>query len=274
MKTDLNNLRRYGVELEFVSNHDRYEMARLIEEATGQHITIAGYSDKSNKWRLKSDSSVSGRGMYGMELVTPILHGESDMELLKSIVAVCEANGSVNRTCGMHVHVDITNAEATPLKKLMKFFAKYENAIGGVLSESRRGSYNGYCRDHFQGTENLVGIFKNLNGKEVRNLIGHRFFSQRGKWNFQNYWRHGTVENRAHQGTLNVAKVENWVRLTQAIVACAFESRGQVAHADDTTSTYTTKDMLDDLRGKKYITLPVKKFYMNRYKELNNAVCR
>ena len=96
MKTDLNNLRRYGVELEFVSNFDRYEMARLIEEATGQRITVAGYSDKSNKWRLKSDSSVSGRGMYGMELVTPILKGEADMDLLKRIVAVCDQHGKVS----------------------------------------------------------------------------------------------------------------------------------------------------------------------------------
>ena len=271
---NLDNLRNFGVELEFAGNCDMYEMARRIQDATGTEIHVRSYSDKSNLWRLKSDSSVSGRGGYGMELVTPILKGEADMQRLIEVVKVCEANGSVNRTCGMHVHVDITNADALPLRKLMKFFAKYEKAIGGLLSDSRRGDNNGYCRDHFRQGQELLPIFKHLNKNSVRGLIGSRHFSSRGKWNFQNYWRQGTVENRAHQGTLNPEKVENWVRLTQGFVACAFDYRGTTIREEDTTETYTTKNMLDDMRAKNVITLPVKKFYMRRFKELNNAVCR
>lgn len=274
---NLDNLRNFGVELEFAGNCDMYEMARRIEDATGTRVHVRSYSDKSNLWRLKSDSSVSGRGGYGMELVTPILKGEADMQKLIDVVKVCEANGSVNRTCGMHVHVDITNADALPLRKLMKFFAKYEQAIGGLLSESRRGSNNGYCRDSFTSEQDLMGVFGRLNksgARGVRHLLNNAAFSGRGKWNFQNYWRQGTVENRAHQGTLNPEKVENWVRLTQGFVACAFDFRGATIRQGDTTATYTTKNMLDDMRAKNVITLPVKKFYMRRFKELNNAVCR
>jgi hypothetical protein len=62
--------------------------------------------------------------------------------------------------------------------------------------------------------------------------------------------------------------------MTQAFVEAAFEHRGVVAREEDTVQTYTTKNMLDDLRGKGVITLPVKKFYMRRYKELNNEICR
>ena len=271
---NLDNMRRFGVEVEFVSEHDIYEMARLIEARTGQQITVAGYSNKQNKWRLKSDSSVRGRGAYGMELVTPILKGELDMEKLLNILDVCNEFGTVNRTCGVHVHIDITDADVLPLRKLQKFFAKYEHAINGLLSESRRGNMNGYCRNHFDGHEKLYDVFGSINRKNKRNLISRGVFSNRGKWNFQNYWEHGTVENRSHQGTLNREKVENWVRLTQAFVEAAFEHRGVVARADDTVQTYTTKNMLDDLRGKGVITLPVKKFYMRRYKELNNEICR
>ena len=92
--------------------------------------------------------------------------------------------------------------------------------------------------------------------------------------NFQNYWNHGTIENKSPQGTLNRDKIDNWVRLTQAFVEAAFNFKGVVARQDDTVRTYTTKNMLDDLRGKGVITLPVKKFYMRRYKELNNEICR
>ena len=271
---NLDNMRRFGVEVEFVSELDLREMAAMIERNTGQQITVTGYGDKQNKWRLKRDSSVRGRGANGMELVTPILKGEADLQKLLSILDVCNRYGTVNRTCGVHVHIDITNADVLPLRKLQKFFAKYEHAINGLLSESRRGSMNGYCRDHFEGHEKLYDIFGRINRKNKRKLISTGEFSSRGKWNFQNYWEHGTVENRSHQGTLSRTKVENWVRLTQAFVEAAFEHRGVVAREDDTVQTYTTKNMLDDLRGKGVITLPLKKFYMKRYKELNNEICR
>jgi hypothetical protein len=271
---NLDNLRNFGVELEFAGNCDMHEMARKIHSVTGTTIHVRGYSDKSNLWRLKSDASVSGRGGYGMELVTPILKGEADMQTLIAVVKVCEANGTVNRTCGMHVHVDITNAADMPLRKLMKFFAKYENAIGGLLSESRRGGNNRYCADHFNGTENLWDYFTKLNSTSKNDLLSRSRFSTRGKWNFQNYWRQGTVENRAHQGTISPEKVENWVRLTQGFVETAFAFRGTTVHREDDTRTYTTKNMLDEMRKKNVITLAVKKFYMRRFKELNNAVCR
>jgi hypothetical protein len=268
----LNELRRYGVEIEFIGNVDRYELANIIERETGQEITVTYYSDKSNKWRLKNDGSIRNRGGYGMELVTPILHGEDDLNLLLRIINVCEQHGSINRSCGVHIHIDITDCGTRPLRKLMKFFAKYEYAINGLLSESRRGNNNNYCRDHFDNRLNLWDYFTELNKKDKSDLITRGAFSNRGKWNFQNYWQHGTVENRAHQGTLNAAKVENWLRLTQAFVEYAFEKRGTTVHRNDTTRTYETKNMLDDLRNKKLITLQTKKFYMKRYKELNNAI--
>jgi len=274
---NLDNLRRYGVELEFLADRSMYDMAALIYDETGVEITVTNYSNKSNLWRLKPDGSVSPRGndyAHGMELVTPILSGEEDMQKLKAVVAVCEKHGTVNRTTGMHVHIDITDADTTPLRKLQKFFAKYEKGINGLISESRRGRQNRYCADHFGGAENLWDFFTDLNKLNKDRLLGRGAFAGRGKWNFQNYWRHGSVENRAHQGTLNPEKVENWVRLTQGFVACAFDFRGVTVHRDDVTSTYTTKNLLDELRKKKVISLEVKKFYMKRNKELNNAICR
>ena len=45
---NLDNLRRYGVELEFASEYDMYETARLIQARTGVEIHVRSYSDKSN----------------------------------------------------------------------------------------------------------------------------------------------------------------------------------------------------------------------------------
>ena len=267
ISNNLNDLRRYGVELELVSDLTMDQMINKIYNRTGVRVARATYSDKTNRWRMKPDCSVRGRN--GMELVTPILHGEADMDTLKSVVAVLEEFGEVNRSCGMHVHVDITGAEATPLKKLMKFFAKYEKAIGNLISESRRGSRNHYCADHFYGYEYLNAEFEALNGKTVSQLLSRSKFAGRNKWNFMNYSRHGSVENRAHQGTLNQNKVEHWVRLTQSIVEVAFKCRGQVSHVGDTLSTYGTDHMLNQLKTKGAISSQTKSFYKTRLQELN-----
>ena len=271
---NLDEGRRYGVELEFICTMSKANLARKIYAQTGQDILCTHYSDKTNRWKLKDDNSVSGRGeyRYGMEFVTPILKGENDMMKLRSIVDCIEQYGIVNRTCGMHVHIDITGEQELPLRKLMKFFAKYENAINKLLPLSRRGANNNYCRDSFSGETDLGLVYKKLNNLDVRRLLNCRWFVGRGKWNFQNYWRHGSVENRAHSGTLSATKVDHWVRLTQAMINVAIDNRGETIRKDDVTTTYTTKQFLDNLYKKKGIDRATKRYYTRRYEELNNAI--
>jgi len=271
---NLDDMRRYGVELEFVCKMNKQALARLIYAQTGQDILCTYYSDKTNRWKIKDDTSVRADGeyRYGMELVTPILRGESDMIKLRSIVDCIEQYGKVNRSCGMHVHVDITGEQELPLRKLMKFFAKYEHSINNLLPISRRGANNGYCRDSFNCAMSLGMIYKELNGMGLRRLLNSNYFGGRGKWNFRNYWQHGSVENRAHSGTLSATKVDYWVRLTQGMVCVAIDNRGETIRDLDNTNTYTTKQFLDNLYKKKGIDRATKKYYAKRYEELNNAV--
>ena len=269
---NLDNARRYGVEVEFICSMSKENLARRIYAETGQDILCTYYSDKTNRWRLKSDQSIRTESgyTYAMELVTPILKGEDDMQKLRAILDVCDVYGKVNRSCGVHVHIDITDEQELPLRRIMKFFAKYEKSIGKLLPESRRGDNNGYCRDSFNNGTSLTQVYRYLNGKGIRALLGSRYFSGRGKWNFQNYWRQGTVENRAHSGTLSAWKVDNWVRLTQGIIHVAINSRGETIRQGDTTETYTVKALLDNLYKKKGIGRSVKKFYIKRFKDLND----
>lgn len=270
--TNLNTtLRTYGVELEFTSSISIYEMARLITVEVlapmGMDCSVASYTDKSNTWRLKPDCSI--RGMNGMELVTPILRGEQDMVTLKKVVAICEQYGSVNRTCGMHVHIGIADASKNNLRSLLYFLAKYEHAINGIISPSRRGSSNRYCSDSFPYEANLWGVYNGFKMTNTHTLLGTGYFGGRGKWNFRNFWQHGTFENRAHQGTLDVEKIENWVRFTQAIVERAFKKRAVTTREHDTTTTYGTEYLLKDLRNGKFISNVTAKFYKQRSIDLN-----
>ncbi len=269
--TNLDNGRRYGIEVEFICSISKENLARKIYAATGQDILCTYYSNKTNRWRLKDDTSIRTERGYGhaMELVTPILKGENDMQKMRDILDVCDIYGKVNRSTGVHVHIDITGEQELPLRRCMKFLAKYEKAINYLLPESRRGSNNGYCRDSFSFDTDLVEVYKQLNGKTIRRLLNDRYFSGRGKWNFQNYWGQGTIENRAHSGTLSAWKVDNWVRLTMGIIEVAINSRGETIREGDTTQTYTVKTFLDNLYKKKGIDRATKKFYVKRFKEIN-----
>lgn len=264
-------MRKFGVELEFISRISREQMIGEIYDYTGVRVITASYYDKdTTKWRLKNDGSISARGTYryGMELVTPILKDETDLDTLARVIHVLDMFGKVNVSCGMHVHTDITDAEQQPLKKLMKYFAKYEHGMNQLIANSRRGASNCYCKDHFRNETKLYDIFGKLNAYSKKGLIDKSYFNIRGKWNFQNYWRHGSVENRAHQGTLNAEKVCNWVRLTQAIVESAFDFRGTIIKKDDTTKTYDAKDMLTDLVTKGLLSNRLKAYYLTRRDEL------
>ena len=261
-------MRNFGVEIEFISKRSIHSMARYIEQETGKIITVAGYYDKANKWRLKTDSSIHGEGSYRhcMEFVTPILRDEQDLETLCKIVEVMERDSKVNRSCGVHVHTDITECGAKPMRKLMKFLAKYEKAINKVLPKSRRGNENSYCRDSFVSDRRLWDQFAVFDNKKSTYALTQLF--GRGKWNFQNYVQHGTFENRCHGGTLNTEKIRNWVLLNQAIVQSCFDKPATRVFQNDIVSTYTMKDMLSELVRKGYIDNRMKSYYLNREEDL------
>lgn len=289
---NLNNLKRFGVEVEFLASLNASEVIRAIKaeykSQTGMTLRLlkASYSDKSNEWRIKPDVSVGGSGLYGHELVTPILEGEDDLAKLLKVVAIIKTiGGTTNKSCGIHVHVDLgrvngsgnarTSINRKQMKMLMKMIAKFEGAMNTLIPASRRGRAR-WCQDAFEAGTPLSAIWDTLKIERLTNtqdLIDS--FSSRAsgnkymKWSFAPYWRHKTVECRAHSGSLDVAKIENWVRLIQAIVDYAIESR-YILFADGATNkTYTHKDLLRSLLQRGSIDAATSRFYHKRFKTLN-----
>ena len=264
-------MRKYGVEVEFISRISRPALCRKIKDETGINVIEAGYSDRdTSSWRLKTDSSLSHGGL---ELVTPILNDMDDLQKLKSVIKVIADNGRINASCGLHVHTDARNTETKQVKKLIKYISKYELALNKLVSSSRRGESR-WCKDNFTrlrySDETPTKFFKRLNTKNTRQLLeiadgGDRYV----KWNFRNYMQHGSVENRMHQGSLNADKIEQWVLLNQAIVNCAFDKRGTRVLTTQDWNTYKLKDMLTELVGRGYLSLAQKSYFLTRADELN-----
>ena len=139
-------MRKFGVEIEFLSRLSRREICNKIRNEVGVDVISACYSDTdTTKWRMKYDTSLSDGGL---ELVTPILESEEDLETLKKVIKVLDANGRVNKTCGIHVHTDARNTDTKQVRKLMKYIAKWELAMNKLVSKSRRGRSQ-WCADNY-----------------------------------------------------------------------------------------------------------------------------
>ena len=286
---NLDNLNRYGVEIEFLHPMSSAELVNhLTFSNRSSHlprISEACYTDRSDTWRIKPDCSVrrtGGQGlrMQGHELVSPILRGEADLETLLGFVDAIEASGGVvNRTCGLHVHVDMNNMPEKRLVNLFKLAAKYQGAIDSLLPRSRRGDSNGYCQNSYSTNESLNNVFKRLRMsltqgnmcETVDDLMEVHGRDRNLKWNFQSYWRHGTVEMRAHSGTLNRNKVEHWVRLVQGMVHFAATSSSVKTGESTTTTSYDASHLLRQLIARKSIPAATSRFYRKRHKQLNPA---
>ena len=291
-----NTERTFGVELELIlpEGMNPRELVRKLNDqfrnvtplywygriAARQQVDFvrASYSNKDNLWRVKPDCSIQGRGRQGVEVVTPILKGESDLATLKAVIAYLDHIGcTVNRSTGMHCHIDISDFNSHDLCRFMTLLAKYENAINAFLPNSRKGHNNSYCRNSFFGNESLTEIYKDLEGRAIRgsrDILNFNQFYGRGKWNFQNFLQHGTFENRAHSGTVNADKVEHWVRLTMGLISKAANDRiVPIANGATTShSQYDSKSLLNCLARNGHISSQTKRFMNKRAKEISNAV--
>jgi stress-induced morphogen len=201
--------RKFGAELE-MTGISKEQAVRALR-SVNINVRDESYNHQTRDyWKIVPDGSVSG----GFEVVSPILEGEAGLEQLRIVAtALDDAGGTVNRTCGYHVHFDAADLSVEHVRAIVTRYAKHENEIDAFMPASRRGSANTYCKSVASLTRNS----RFLNAADMRALVaaqGDRYF----KVNLQSYYRHGTVEFRQHSGTLNAAKAVNWVRFLNAFI--------------------------------------------------------
>lgn len=246
----------FGVELEFIANPHKYEdFCRAMRESLGDQrfVDLMVYGHSSTvKWVLGYDSSVrdtSARSSKrGYELTSPILkfNDESKEELQKVLQIISTVfEGTVNKTCGTHIHVGnfahIENTGAFRQKafQFQKNYGAFEARVfDRLVSPSRKGNSNHYC--------------KSCN----TSMISDRYY----KINAQNLFGFGTLENRQHQGTLELKKIWSWMELNGRYMAMYFNNP---SYFDDTLLS------LEDFMTKIHLSEEAQQFFLAREAELN-----
>ena len=204
----------FGVEIECIN-----VISSLLQEkvtAKGVNIQSERYNhiDHKTHYKIVSDASICGSNP--VEVVSPILEGKSGLESLKIVCdTLNEIGASVNRSCGVHVHLDAKNMTIKHWRNLYINYARLENIIDSFMPQSRRANNNGYCRSIALTPRLEATILHCDNSEQIRSFFASRYY----KVNIESLRRHGTVEFRQHGGSIDFEKISMWVSFLQKLLA-------------------------------------------------------
>jgi hypothetical protein len=184
--------RKFGVELETSESPDYEDWAEY------------------GGWGAVTDGSTSG-----MEFVSPPMHGNDGYD---SVIEMCrriKSNGcSIDSDCGYHVHLDLSDTDKGQRKAIALAYHYTRNVWAKFVDESRRDT--NYARFNVNSEANGYGgraptvywdrdsIVKGDDKPDV---------DTRYVWvNWASYNKHGTVEVRSHEATIDGRAVINWAR--------------------------------------------------------------
>lgn len=259
----------FGIEIECLFP------VRLTQAHIAQALSTAGIPtevemynhSRRGHWKIVTDGSLSpNSGTSAYEVVSPVLTGATGLEQIAKVCTTLNGLGAiVNRSCGFHVHVGVSNDldNVHFFRRLVRLYKQHMPLIEQVLAPSRRQAANHYCRDFRHHTEaalencrTAADVMNLVNGSEPR---GDRYY----KLNLNAYFRHRTVEFRQHQGTLDAQKATMWTRFCLKLVAAAAK-----------TTTLVTSDNLTGLLEQIEASEDERSFFLARqahFQQLENA---
>lgn len=207
---------KFGIEIEFFGVNYKTVVTSLQEQ--GIDVAFKGYTHEvTTGWKLVTDGSVTtvGTGLgKGLELVSPILYGDEGLDELQVVLNTLKRIGAkTNRTCGIHVHHDISDYEVSNVKYLYNLYTTYQSGVNSIVGVSRRTSAdNKYCRGI------LLRAISKVNQVTTMEEFASILFDRYRVLNIRSYVKYGTVEFRQHQSSLNFDEVEAWIILTDLMV--------------------------------------------------------
>ncbi len=161
-----------GIEIEYYPTERTVFQTKLVENVGDGSLDDGGREIRKVTWRSKAGRLA---GLLALNL-----------------------KGRVNKTCGLHVHVDARHLGQNGLldavdtyERLIRFYPYLKS----LCPRSRRA--NRYCR-----------WISNRNGCNRYAAI-----------NFESFEKHGTIEFRCQGGSIDLVKIETWALLCQWLIS-------------------------------------------------------
>ncbi|MDL2294319.1 amidoligase family protein [Ruminococcaceae bacterium OttesenSCG-928-D13] len=235
---------KFGIEIEF-TGITRQQAAAAAAEVLGGTVTHEGgymgiwqvIAPDRRVWKFVYDGSIApqrkqgGRKLtaaddYRVEMVSPVLTYERDMETLQNLVrALRKAGGFVNSTAGIHIHLDGAKHTPKSIRNFVNIIASKNDLFYKALQI--KPDRMRYCKkmDEF--------LVKKMNERRPRTLeqIRSIWYEGYGGYTTQHYHDsryhflnlhsfftgHHTVELRGFNSTLHAGLVRSYVVLALAL---------------------------------------------------------
>lgn len=202
------NFTRIGVEIEFFGNiRKRNAFCEAMKKLVGENqleVTDRYYHNDGQQWVLGRDGSLRRspnmcRLTQGFELTSPILmlNNEQDIEMLEKVIELIktEFEGTVNKTCGLHIHLSVPYMHPSyDLKKYLAHAYKVNEPICFDKVVERHRVNSRWARSC--SPEDTVSRYRKLN-------LCHM--------NANDEQLH--LEFRQLEGTLDFGKIYAWIKL-------------------------------------------------------------
>lgn len=214
-------------------------------------------------WKIMSDASIETRKKekgrlvsadksYSVELVTPILEYDEDIETLQELIRQLRHAGAVSESklqCGIHIHIGAKDHTPNSLKNLVNLTASKEDLIYKSLEIDP--SRMRYCK---KVNENLI---KTINKKKPKTLteLADIWYSEYGAesrsrhyhssryhgLNLHSTFTKGTIEFRLFNGTMHAGKIRSYIVFCLAVSHQALSQKSASAkrtHTDNEKYTF------------------------------------
>lgn len=235
---------KFGIEIEF-TGITREKAASIVAEHTDGRVAYAGGSygtyhailPDGRTFKFVSDASIhpqrkengvivaAGRD-YSVELVSPILTYENDIEMLQEIVRKLRKAGAfVTDTCGIHIHLDGSKHTVRSIRNFVNIIASKNDLLYKALQikESRMN----YCKAL---DERLVRKFNSRKPRtmaQIADLWYEGYYESRSthyhdsRYHFLNlhsfFQGHHTIELRGFNSVLHAGKIRAYIVLALAL---------------------------------------------------------
>lgn len=158
---------KFGIEIE-MTGITRKKASEVIAEYFGTaseyegtcYDTYIAKDRQERKWKCMSDASIvcqkktaGGKSMagreYSTEVVSPILTYADIEDLQEVLRQLRHAGAFVNKSCGIHIHVDASRHTPETLKNLVNLMAQKEDILYKALKvDSQRITYCQKVNEH------------------------------------------------------------------------------------------------------------------------------
>lgn len=142
---------------------------------------------------IKSDGSIDEEGheWTGVEF-NVLCSNDDDFHNLKELCAYLKRAGAkVNKSCGMHVHLDQRNVPVDVVRLRHRNLDRATHALSQIMPESRKN--NRYCSLNNRKNERYSAI------------------------NYTALKKYQTLEVRLHSSTIEYTKIKNWIELLDLV---------------------------------------------------------